>query len=77
MDCVDCESDRSYRREKGDEIATLATQSFGTLEGDMRPSSGIQGILFATVGGRIYENAMRNGLGHELPREMFLLDLPT
>ena len=77
VDCVDWESGQRYQRNNDDEITTLATQSFGTLEGDMGASSGIQGIQFASVGGRIYENARKMGLGKELPKEMFLQDIPT
>jgi alanine dehydrogenase len=77
VDCVNWESRVSYRRSRESEITTLATQSFGTLEGDIGPSAGIQGIQFASIGGRIYDNARQKGLGKELPREMFLQDLPT
>jgi hypothetical protein len=50
---------------------------FGTLPGDAAHSAGIQGIQFASVGGRIYELAKRQGLGQDLPMEMFLQDIPT
>jgi hypothetical protein len=49
----------------------------GTLEGDAGASSGIQGIQFAAVAGKIYENARDARLGMELPAEMFLQDIPT
>ncbi len=77
VDCVDWKSGQRYQRTGNDEITTLATQSFGTLEGDMGASSGIQGIQFASVGGRIYDNARQKGLGKELPSDMFLQDIPT
>ena len=77
VDCVDWKNGQRYQRTGNDEITTLATQSFGTLEGDMGASSGIQGIQFASVGGRIYDNARQKGLGKELPSDMFLQDIPT
>ncbi|NIO07428.1 MAG: ornithine cyclodeaminase family protein [Deltaproteobacteria bacterium] len=77
VDCVNWEKGERYQRARDGEITTLATQSFGTLEGDIGASSGIQGIQFASVGGRIFENARRLGLGQELPKEMFLQDIPT
>jgi hypothetical protein len=76
VDCVDWQTGERYRRDPK-EITTLATQSFGVLEGEIGPSAGIQGIQFSTIGGRMYENALRQGLGTELPREMFLQDIPT
>jgi alanine dehydrogenase len=76
VDCVNWETGERYQR-RPDEITTLATQSFGVLEGEIGPSAGIQGIQFSTIGSRIYENAVRQGIGTELPREMFLQDIPT
>ncbi|HEX9880698.1 MAG TPA: hypothetical protein VGB25_10930 [Candidatus Binatia bacterium] len=77
VDCVNWETGQPYQRARDDEVTTLATQSFGTLEGDIGASSGIQGIQFASVGGRIYDNARNKGLGKDLPKEMFLQDIPT
>ncbi len=77
VDCMNWEKGQRYQRTRDDEITTLATQSFGTLEGDIGASSGIQGIQFASVGGRIYDNARKLGLGKDLPKEMFLQDIPT
>lgn len=77
VDCVDWETGRPYRRDSATEITTLAHMSQGTLEGEAGPSAGIQGIQFATIAGRIYEQALRRGLGTELPQEMFLQDVPT
>ena len=69
-------TDEPYNRQP-DEITILANASKGTLEGDAVGSSGMQGIQFASVAGRIYETARKKGLGRELPRELFLQDLPT
>jgi ornithine cyclodeaminase/alanine dehydrogenase-like protein (mu-crystallin family) len=77
VDCVNWETGEPYRRASNDEITTLATQSFGTLEGEIGPSAGIQGVQFASVGGRIFDGARQKGIGAELPREMFLQDIPT
>jgi alanine dehydrogenase len=77
VDCVDWKTGEPYRRASNEETTTLANNSFGTLEDDTGASAGIQGIQFASVGGRIYERARDKGLGTELPREMFLQDIPT
>ena len=77
VDCINWETGEPYRRSHPDEITTLSNQSFGTLEGEIGPSAGIQGVQFSTIGGRIFENAQKKGLGTELPREMFLQDIPT
>jgi alanine dehydrogenase len=71
VDCVDWASGEPYRRGSADEITTLASQSFGVLEGEVVASAGIQGVQFAAIGGRIYENARRQGLGTVLPGELF------
>lgn len=76
VDCVDWDTGETYRR-RPEEITTLANASFGTREGDMGSSAGIQGVQFATVGGRIYENARRQGLGTSFPLDIFLQDIPT
>jgi hypothetical protein len=65
------------RRERPDEITTLATNSNGVLEGETGPNSGFQGLQFAAVAGAMYESARRMGIGTELPGEMFLQDIPT
>jgi hypothetical protein len=49
----------------------------GIREGDAGASAGNQGIQFATVAGRIYENARKLNVGQSLPMEMFLQDIPT
>lgn len=77
VDCVNWETDEPYRRSSKDEITTLENNSYGTLPGDAAHSAGIQGIQFASVGGRIYERAREKGLGTDLPLEMFLQDMPT
>jgi alanine dehydrogenase len=77
VDCVNWETGESYRRSSINEISTLENNSYGTLPGDAAHSAGIQGIQFASVGGRIYELAKKQGLGQELPMEMFLQDIPT
>ncbi|MSQ70051.1 MAG: hypothetical protein EXR27_02020 [Betaproteobacteria bacterium] len=77
VDCVNWKTGEAYRRERPDLITSIATNSFGVLEGEAGPSSGIQGIQFAAVAGAIYEGARKLGLGTELPREMFLQDTPT
>ena len=77
VDCVNWETGEPYRRERPDLVTSIATNSFGVLEGEAGPSSGIQGIQFAAVAGAIYEGARRLGLGTELQRDMFLQDTPT
>jgi hypothetical protein len=77
VDCVNWESGETYRRVNHNEITTLENNSYGTLPGDAAHSAGIQGIQFATIGGRIYDGARGRGLGTDLPMEMFLQDIPT
>jgi hypothetical protein len=77
VDCINWETGVSYSRVKKNEITTLANNSFGTLEDETGPSSGIQGIQFASVGGRIYERARELKMGMDLPLDMFLQDTPT
>jgi alanine dehydrogenase len=77
VDCIDWDSAVQYSRASDTEITTLANNSFGTLEDETGPSSGIQGIQFASVGGRIYERARELKMGLELPLDMFLQDIPT
>jgi alanine dehydrogenase len=77
VDCVNWKTGEPYRRERADVITTLATNSNGVLEGETGPSSGFQGLQFASVAGAVYESATRLGLGTALPREMFLQDIPT
>lgn len=77
VDCVNWVTGESFRRSSEDEITTLENNSYGTLPGDAAHSAGIQGIQFASVGGRIYERAREKGLGTDLPLEMFLQDMPT
>ena len=72
----DWRNNRPYAR-NATEVTIGVNQSLGVREGDMGPSAGLQGIQFAAVGGRIYENAKRQNLGHVLPPEMFLQDLKT
>lgn len=77
VDCVNWITGEQYRRERTDLITSIATNSFGVLEGEAGPSSGTQGLQFAAVAGAIYEGARKRGLGTEIPREMFLQDTPT
>jgi len=77
VDCVNTATDEPYSRERLDEITTLATNSNGVLEGETGPSSGFQGLQFASVAGAMYQSARRMGIGTELPAEMFLQDIPT
>ena len=77
VDCCNWDTGEPYRRGRPDEISVLTNASYGTLEGDAAQSAGLQGIQFASVGGRLYERARELGLGKELPREMFLQDTPT
>ena len=77
VDCINWESGVPYSRVSETEVTTLANNSFGTLEDETGPSSGIQGIQFASVGGRIYERARELKIGTELPLDMFLQDIPT
>ena len=74
--CCDWKTGRPYQRSRS-EITIGVNQSLGIREGDMGPSAGIQGIQFATVGGKIFENARSKQMGQELPQEMFLQDLKT
>jgi alanine dehydrogenase len=76
VDCVDRETGQPYARGR-DEITLLANASYGTYPGDVNNSAGPQGIQFATVGGRMYDNALRLGIGTELPRDLFLQDTWT
>ena len=76
VDCCDWETGKPYER-GSDEITILATNSMGIREGDAGASAGNQGIQFATVAGRIYENARKLNVGQSLPMEMFLQDIPT
>jgi alanine dehydrogenase len=77
VECCDWSAGKGYERRRTDEITTLVNASNGIIEGNGGASSAMQGIQFATIAGRIYENARRLGLGTELPSEMFLQDLPT
>jgi len=77
VDCVNWETGEPYRRKHDNEITTLENNSYGTLPGDAAHSAGIQGIQFASVGGRIYELAVEKNLGIKMPSEMFLQDIPT
>ena len=77
VDCLNYNTGEPYRREHADEITTIATNSNGILEGETGPSSGFQGLQFASVAGAMYESARRMGIGTELPAEMFLQDIPT
>lgn len=77
VDCVNWDTGEPYRRKSRETVTSLATNSFGVLEGEGGASSGIQGLQFAAVAGAIYEGACRQKLGKELPREMFLQDTPT
>jgi alanine dehydrogenase len=77
VDCVDWKTGEPYRRAQPGEITSLATNSNGVLEGETGPSSGFQGLQFASVAGAMYESARRMGIGTELPRDMFLQDIPT
>jgi alanine dehydrogenase len=78
VDCCDWATDQSYSEQrKRDEITVLANHSYGTLEGDIGISAGIQGVQFASIAGRIYEGAAAKGLGHKFPDGMFVQDIPT
>jgi alanine dehydrogenase len=78
VDCCNWETDEPYWTKRRDgEITILANCSYGTLEGEVGNSAGIQGIQFASIAGRIYERAKIMGLGVDFPRDMFLQDLPT
>ena len=77
VDCCDWKTGKPYERARPEEITILATNSMGIHEGDAGASAGNQGIQFAAVAGRIYENARMRDLGQKLPMEMFLQDIPT
>jgi alanine dehydrogenase len=66
-----------YKRRSDDEVTILSNHSHGTVEGDAGISAGTQGVQFAAVAGKIYENARARNLGKELPSEMFVQDIPT
>lgn len=74
--CHDWATGESYRR-SDDDITYLASYANGTAEGDGGGSAGLQGLQFAAVGGRIYENARELGLGTDLPQDMFVQDIVT
>jgi ornithine cyclodeaminase/alanine dehydrogenase-like protein (mu-crystallin family) len=76
VDCINWRTGEIYRR-RPDEVTLLANASYGTLEGEALVSAGTQGIQFASVAGRIFENAKRKGVGTALPAEMFLQDIPS
>src|SRR5687768_13342912 len=46
--CIDWDTGVQYSRASDSEITTLANNSYGTLEDETGPSSGIQGIQFAS-----------------------------
>jgi ornithine cyclodeaminase/alanine dehydrogenase-like protein (mu-crystallin family) len=77
VDCCDWKTGKPYKRDRRGEITILATNSMGIHEGDAGASAGNQGVQFATVAGRIYENARKLEIGQNLPLEMFLQDIPT
>jgi ornithine cyclodeaminase/alanine dehydrogenase-like protein (mu-crystallin family) len=78
VDCCNWITDQSFsERREPDEITVLANHSYGTLEGDIGISAGIQGVQFASIAGRIYEGATAKGLGHKFPDGMFVQDIPT
>jgi alanine dehydrogenase len=77
VNCIDWESGRTFVRENPREITMLSHESHGTAYSDAGASEGIQGIQFSSIGGRIYELALENGLGKEIPSDIFLQDLPT
>src|SRR5262249_33106963 len=57
VDCVNWKTGEPYRRERPDEITTIATNSNGVLEGETGPSAGFQGLQFASVAGAMFESA--------------------
>ena len=78
VDCCDWKTGRTYSKERRrNEITVLANHSYGTLEGDFGISAGIQGVQFASIAGRIYEGAVKKGLGYKFPDGMFVQDIPT
>ena len=76
VDCINWDTGEKYKRLSG-EVTMLAGNSNGTVYCDAGASNGIQGIQFASIGGKIYENALIKGIGKQLPLEMFLQDIPT
>ena len=75
VSCVDWATEQPAIARSPDDISILAELA-GGITGDLA-SSGIQGLQFAAVAGRAYELAAAQGLGMELPTEMFLQDIPT
>lgn len=78
VECIDKETGKvRHGRSSEEEISTIVGHSLGLIEGDAGASAGIQGIQFASIGGAMYEEAQRKGLGMELPTEMFLQNIRT
>jgi ornithine cyclodeaminase/alanine dehydrogenase-like protein (mu-crystallin family) len=78
VQCCEWQTGAEYTEQRSDhEITILANCSYGTLEGEVGNSAGIQGIQFASIAGKIYERALELGCGTELPKEMFLQNMPT
>jgi alanine dehydrogenase len=73
--CVDWATEQPAVQRSPDDVTILAELA-GGITGDLA-SSGIQGLQFAAVAGRAYELAAAQGLGMELPTDMFLQDVPT
>lgn len=77
VECINWETGQPYKRRSDSEITMLSNSSHATIYGGAGASDGIQGVQFASIGGRIYEGAVAKGLGKELSSEMFLQDIPT
>jgi alanine dehydrogenase len=78
VDCCNWDTNMPYSQQRRrDEITVLANHSYGTLEGDIGISAGIQGVQFASIAGRIYEGAVAKELGYKFPEGMFVQDIPT
>lgn len=73
--CVDWQTEKPLGRQSDEDITGLAELSGGITK--QLASNGIQGLQFAAVAGWAYELAVAKGLGKELPKELFLQDIPT
>lgn len=72
VNCVNWGTNEPYKRRSDGEITMLSGHTAGVRFSDAGASNGIQGIQFASIGGRIFENAKKKGFGRELPEEMFV-----
>ncbi len=75
--CIDWSTGRAYERRDANEITILATHSYGVRPGDAPSSAGTQGVQFAAVAGRLYDNARARGIGSPIGSNQWLQEIPT